>query len=890
MCIIGWDDSFDKDGDGIADGVWIIQNSWDDENYQYYYLAYTSVVHGLEGVKKIEIKNWDNNYDLSVAPKIECSGITIAQENKEYKVFDKVDDYNNSLMNRNAILGTVKVTYDKPLCRTEKLKMINFSSASQNSSYKVYISPTGKEEDFSYIKEVKTDMPGLYTVDFEDILLEGDKFAIKIETTDGAVYTQVNAFTTTVSIIENENDIESHIEKGGFNVDKNYTYKVISNVQNIEDGEKISYYLHDSSGNEILNEYNKNITINKGKAINTISFPRSTKIETELYIDIIYGEEIIETLKIVYNPDEYLGNMEGKGTPENPFIITTEQQLKLISNSPSANYKLGNDIDLTYDKNNENTFNYGMGWIPLESFCGTLDGNGYSIKNMYIYSEIGDRYVSGDEKYIGLFSILENATIKNLKIENANIDDGSDYKESYIGILAGKSIDSQINNVLISGNINAFNGKSKGIGLLVGMIENNNITELSKICCIGKIEEKFNTYVGSIIGYSKYDINLSDSLIITTIETPSNSKGYVGGVLGFGNLSSISDSYIFSTLTFNGGRGLDDIRENIDILNGSYEYYPILNINNIMTLNETNSYINSIINYQNKDNSNIKLYDSIEDFKNQSLEILNLDEGKWEYFKNNHYPTLKGLEFEFVKDIIIEESMLITVGEKRKIDIQINPENVIYREIDYLRPRNEFGNLKDNFIEIDGNGIITGKNKGTTSVIVKTLDGSNITKEITVTVVGADSNTEYEIQLYDCIEDKKLIDNILPTTIEHYKENIAIEAPYTAKVFKGEEEITEGNIATGMITRIYLEDNAVGEYTNVVPGDLDGDGIIRSRDCSMLKQYLIGLRDNMYETPAYYAADFTRDGKVKLNDAEYIQQYVVKMFELKEEEYYGKNN
>ena len=105
-----------------------------------------------------------------------------------------------------------------------------------------------------------------------------------------------------------------------------------------------------------------------------------------------------------------------------------------------------------------------------------------------------------------------------------------------------------------------------------------------------------------------------------------------------------------------------------------------------------------------------------------------------------------------------------------------------------------------------------------------------------------------------------------------------------------EEEVTEGNIATGMITKIYLNDEVIAEYTNIVPGDVYADGKVSGRDGGMIYQYFVGMLDNLYGTPQYYAMDFTRDGKIRLNDAELIKRYVVKLYEPSEEDYYGENN
>ncbi len=795
MVIIGWDDDY-------AGGAWILQNSWNEAEYEQYYIKYSSFIFELYGVKEIINKEWDNCYNISNFPNSEYKGISLHQDPT---ITPFVGNDVNDIKESNAIAGSVIVSYSKPAIRKEKLKMINFISASQNSTYKVYVSDNGNKDNFVYIKDIETDMPGLYTVYFDNIYLNNNEFSIMIESENGAMYQTINAFSTTISVDEPEKDIYSYVDSGSFNVDGNYEYHIVSNTVNVNDGERIEYSIYDKQDHRFSQALQfKRETVNNGQSICKIELPRNTKLHTKLYVDVEYNYEVVENLEIEYIPKTNFGDIDGSGTEEDPYIITNESQLSLISMSPSAYYVLGNDIDLTYNSEDDVTFNRGVGWKPLDKFCGTLDGQGHSIRNMHIYSRVADR--ATEYKYVGLFSIIDGATIKNLNIVDATIIN-MDTKYYNIGCLAGKAIDSNVYNVMISGSINCMNSNCNftNVGLLIGsMVDNNSNINLNKISCIGNIISGITDNVGGVIGESETKIQGSNLLVFTEISNQFNNSS-VGGILGKGEITTLDDSFIFPKMKVE-----DESRA--DIIYAESNKYNIERIKNVATFDST-THSDSINNYQAKDGDNIILVKHIYDINNTTIDRLGFDASIWEYLPDNPYPTLKGQQYLFDKE-------------------DVNPVN------------------------------------------------------------------SYKIHTYDCIEDKKIIDNILPTTIEHYKENLALENPYTAKVFKiknedgveVEEEVTEGNIGTGMITRIYFNDEFVTEYVNVVPGDLDGDGIIRSRDCSVVKQYLIGLRDNMYGTPQYYAADFTRDGKVRLNDAERIQQYVVKMFELNEEDYYGENN
>ena len=104
-------------------------------------------------------------------------------------------------------------------------------------------------------------------------------------------------------------------------------------------------------------------------------------------------------------------------------------------------YKLTSDIDLSQDV-----------WTPIgwqestktyKPFKGELDGNGFKIS--------GIKLDNGQNYNIGLFGILENATIKNLKLEVSSIScsDVEDVTVLNIGALAGQIKSSQIQNCYV---------------------------------------------------------------------------------------------------------------------------------------------------------------------------------------------------------------------------------------------------------------------------------------------------------------------------------------------------------------------------------------------------------------------------------------------------------
>ena len=105
----------------------------------------------------------------------------------------------------------------------------------------------------------------------------------------------------------------------------------------------------------------------------------------------------------------------GDGTEENPYQVSTPEQLDAVRNDLRAHYVQTADIDLE-----------GMEWKPIgtvpydaykerNGFSGTFDGNGYTISNLSITS------ISFENVMIGLFGFNDKGILRNINVENANI-------------------------------------------------------------------------------------------------------------------------------------------------------------------------------------------------------------------------------------------------------------------------------------------------------------------------------------------------------------------------------------------------------------------------------------------------------------------------------------
>lgn len=136
--------------------------------------------------------------------------------------------------------------------------------------------------------------------------------------------------------------------------------------------------------------------------------------------------------------------------------ISTFEELSKISENLEGNYHLKNDIDAAGKELKPIGDN-------LNKFTGTFDGKGYTISGLKIGS------VVSDDKEIANAGIFANnyGTIKNLNIENAEVNGGS-AKYTYTGIIAAKN-QGTISNCYVSGKVISTKASSVSrAGALVG--------------------------------------------------------------------------------------------------------------------------------------------------------------------------------------------------------------------------------------------------------------------------------------------------------------------------------------------------------------------------------------------------------------------------------------
>lgn len=197
----------------------------------------------------------------------------------------------------------------------------------------------------------------------------------------------------------------------------------------------------------------------------------------------------------------------GKGTKDDPYLISTAEQLDLIREYPEAHYRLISDISLSeYDS-----------WTPIPSFSGVFDGQNHTVSGL----TVSISNISQNKLYGGLFA--ENTgTIKCLTLVDCNV--------------------SVVKKPIASDSIITYAG---------GIVACNKGTVMD--CTVsGSVSAQRQGRVGGICGANEGEIRSCRNLASVTAL---GSDGYAGGICGMGgNISYCSNAgTVFNDKFYSGG-------------------------------------------------------------------------------------------------------------------------------------------------------------------------------------------------------------------------------------------------------------------------------------------------------------------------------------------------
>lgn len=167
------------------------------------------------------------------------------------------------------------------------------------------------------------------------------------------------------------------------------------------------------------------------------------------------------------------GTFSGTGTEADPYLIEDLDDLKAFrdavngGNDYTGKYvKLAADITLSGEWTPIGTGQRSGSGYSGHPFKGTFDGGDKTISGLTITTTGGADYA------LGLFGIVDDGTVKNIKLTNVNINvPSSELAGGAIGILTGEGT---ADNITVSGSVKATRGNGGIVGrmLISGTISN----------------------------------------------------------------------------------------------------------------------------------------------------------------------------------------------------------------------------------------------------------------------------------------------------------------------------------------------------------------------------------------------------------------------------------
>ena len=266
------------------------------------------------------------------------------------------------------------------------------------------------------------------------------------------------------------------------------------------------------------------------------------------------------TLYVNLISNQLPAGVTGKGTEAEPFILKTADHLEWFRDyvnvgKTSACAKIADDVEeidmsTVCHKADAEKQVAEVSWTPIGSkqYQGTFDGNGKTIRNLFISS-------TSDE--IGFFGYAADCRIKNITFDNAKVK-GNDNCST--GILAGCAGSCVIENIKTTGNC-SVEGKYE-TGGIAGRA-NGNISNCENHAIVKGLHS-----VGGIVGIC-FDSENSITSCANYGEI-TGTEDFVGGIIGYFGEGSLQNSA-------NNGNITGDAR-----VGNLIGYANICNINNVL--------------------------------------------------------------------------------------------------------------------------------------------------------------------------------------------------------------------------------------------------------------------------------------------------------------------
>ncbi len=269
-----------------------------------------------------------------------------------------------------------------------------------------------------------------------------------------------------------------------------------------------------------------------------------TFVETMKQSNYYFGTAS-QTLIALWEKDSWLDYADtswvGSGTESDPYLISSAEELAGLSkNVNNGSYYWGDYFEQTTNIDLSEHI-----WFPIGQlgaiFEGNFNGNGYSINGMHAY------YDNNDGAYLGLFGLVWDATIENIRLNNSVLET----RGIIAGGLIGQAEHSVVRNCYVDCRVictvnEEVNSSRLFLGGAIGWVGGYNeasATEVDGITSVGTIEclsgENFK-WVGGVVGVGFYS-TIKNSKFGGVINATTHD---IGGIIGYSAYMTISSCYV----------------------------------------------------------------------------------------------------------------------------------------------------------------------------------------------------------------------------------------------------------------------------------------------------------------------------------------------------------